>query len=113
MKPSLLSAVALLLTGPAFAADFPAPADGDVTLRDFRFASGEALPEVRIHYRTLGTPRRDPAGVVTNAVLILHGTSGEGGSLVRKGGSGDIFAAELFGPGQPLDAARFYIVIPD
>jgi homoserine O-acetyltransferase len=105
--------VALLLAVPAHAADFPAPTDGDVTLREFRFASGETLPEVRIHYRTLGAPRRDPAGVVTNAVLILHGTSGEGGSLVRKGGSGDIFAAELFGAGQPLDATRFYIVMPD
>src|SRR5947209_10492908 len=103
----------LLLPYPASAADYPAPVEGDVTLRDFRFASGETLPEVRIHYRTLGTPRRDERGVVRNAVLILHGTGGEGGSLVRKGGAGDLFAAELFGAGQPLDAARYYVILPD
>src|SRR5262245_56659757 len=63
------------------AADYPAPVEGDVTLCDFRFASGETLPAVRLHYRTLGTPQRDERGVVRNAVLILHGTGGEGGSL--------------------------------
>lgn len=88
------------------AAEYPAPVESDVTLREFRFASGETLPEVRIHYRTLGMPMRDAQGVVRNAVLILHGTGGEGGSLVRKGGAGDLFAAELFSAGQPLDAAR-------
>jgi len=66
-----------------------------------------------VHYRTLGTPKRDDRGVVRNAVLILHGTGGEGGSLVRKGGAGDLFAAELFGDGQPLDATRYYIILPD
>ena len=95
------------------AADYPAPVDGDVTLRNFRFTSGATLPEVRIHYRTLGTPKRDKQGVVRNAVLILHGTGGEGGSLVRKGGAGDLFAAELFGGGQPLDATRYFIILPD
>jgi homoserine O-acetyltransferase len=95
------------------AADYPAAVDGDVTLREFRFASGETLPEVRIHYRTLGTPRRDERDVIRNAVLILHGTGGEGGSLVRKGGAGDVFAAELFGAGQPLDAKRYFIILPD
>jgi homoserine O-acetyltransferase/O-succinyltransferase len=94
-------------------ADFPAPDEGDITLRDFRFASGETLPEVRMHYRTLGMPQRDEKGVVRNAVLILHGTGGEGGSLVRKGGAGDLFAAELFGAGQPLDATRYFIILPD
>jgi len=97
----------------ATAADYPAPVEGDTTLREFRFASGETLPEVRIHYRTLGTLKRDERGVVRNAVLILHGTGGEGGSLVRKSGPGDLFAAELFGAGQPLDAARYFIVLPD
>jgi homoserine acetyltransferase len=57
------------------AADYPEPASGDYTLHQFRFASGEELPELRIHYRTLGEPQRDKDGVVTNAVLILHGTS--------------------------------------
>src|SRR5436190_7822770 len=109
--------VALLLTlasrSLVAAADYPAPVDGDVTLRDFRFTSGQTLPEVRIHFRTLGTPKRDEQGVVRNAVLILHGTGGEGGSLVRKGGAGDLFAAELFGIGQSLDATRYFIILPD
>ncbi|MFL5340605.1 MAG: alpha/beta fold hydrolase [Gemmataceae bacterium] len=107
--------ILVALTGPvaAPAADYPTPTEGDVTLRDFHFASGETLPEVRIHYRTLGTPKRDEQGVVRNAVLVLHGTGGEGGSLVRKGGAGDLFAAELFGPGQPLDTTKYYIVLPD
>src|SRR5262249_11256056 len=95
------------------AADYPTPVEGDITLRDFRLTSGETLPEVHIHYRTLGTPKRDEQGVVRNAVLILHGTGGEGGSLVRKGGAGDRFAAELFGAGQPLDATRYFIIVPD
>src|SRR5262245_45030291 len=107
MHITLLAALVLA------AADYPTPTPGDVVLREFRFASGETLPEVRIHYRTLGTPRRDDQGVVRNAVLILHGTGGEGGSLVRKGGPGDLFAAELFGAGQPLDATRYFIILPD
>ena len=56
----------------------PAPAEGNCTLHDFRFNSGETLPELRLHYTTLGTPVKDEAGVVRNAVLILHGTSGDG-----------------------------------
>ena len=110
-----IAVVFVSLLGRSFlaAADFPAPVEGDVTLRDFRFASGQSLSEVRIHYRTLGTPKRDERGVVRNAVLILHGTGGEGGNLVRKGGAGDLFAAELFGAGQPLDATRHFIILPD
>lgn len=98
----LLAAVALP------AADTPAPHEGDFVLRDFRFRSGEVLPELRIHYRTLGTPRRDAAGVVRNAVLITHGTTGSGAQFIRPE-----FAGELFGTGQPLDAAKYYIVLPD
>ena len=109
----LLSSLWLCAMPLVSAADYPTPVDGDVTLREFRFASGEMLPEVRIHYRTLGSPNRDEQGVVRNAVLILHGTGGEGGSLVRKGAAGDLFAAELFGAGQPLDATRYFIVLPD
>src|SRR5215475_7175080 len=106
MRTAIVTALLTLAGGSlGAAADYPAPVEGDVTLRDFPFASGDTLPGVRIHYRTLGTPRRDEHGVVRNAVLILHGTGGEGGSLVRKVGAGDLFAAELFGPGQPLDAA--------
>lgn len=92
----------------AAAASYPAPAQGDFLLKDFGFASGERLPELRIHYRTFGAPRADAHGVVRNAVLILHGTGGSGASLVRAE-----FAGELFGAGQPLDAARYFIVLPD
>jgi homoserine O-acetyltransferase len=92
----------------ALAANYPAPAEGDFVIRDFQFASGESLPQLRIHYRTFGQPRADAHGVVRNAVLIMHGTGGSGGSLVR-----EEFAGELFGPGQPLDAARYFIVLPD
>src|SRR5262245_29949336 len=98
----------LLLTTVARAADYPTPTEGDHVLRDFRFASGQTLPELRIHYRTLGRPERDARGVVRNAVLILHGTTGQGGNFVR-----DEFAGELFGKGQPLDATRYYIILPD
>ena len=92
----------------ARADDYPAPTEGDFVTRDFRFASGESLPELRIHYRTLGAPRRDAHGVVRNAVLVMHGTGGSGKSLVRAE-----FAGELFGAGQPLDASRYFIVLPD
>jgi homoserine O-acetyltransferase len=110
MKRVLAVAVAALLAlaFPAAGADYPKPMEGDFLLRDFRFTSGETLPEVRIHYRTLGTPRRDATGVVRNAVLILHGTTGQGGNFIRPE-----FAGELFGPGQPLDAERYYLIIPD
>ena len=102
------SLVALLLAAGGAAADYPPPAEGDFLIRDFRFASGESLPELRIHYRTFGASRADARGVVRNAVLILHGTGGSGASLVRAE-----FAGELFGAGQPLDAARYFIVLPD
>jgi homoserine O-acetyltransferase/O-succinyltransferase len=95
----------------SFAADFPAPVEGDFLIRDFRFASGEVLPQVRIHYRTVGRIERDAAGRVRNAVLILHGTGGEGGRFV--GSAREIFADQLFAAGQPLDATRHFIVMPD
>ena len=100
--------LAALLAAPAMGASYPPPAEGDFLIRDFRFASGESLPELRMHYRTFGTPRADARGVVRNAVLILHGTGGSGASLVRAE-----FAGELFGAGQPLDAARYFVVLPD
>ena len=99
----------LLFSTAALQADsFPEPAAGDFVMRDFRFASGEVLPELKIHYRTIGRPRRDAAGVVRNAVLILHGTTGSGRQFLSEN-----FAAVLFAPGQLLDAARYYIVLPD
>ena len=92
----------------ASAADYPAPTEGDFTIRDFKFASGETLPELRIHYRTLGTPQKDAQGKTTNAVLIMHGTTGSGAQFIRPE-----FAGELFGKDQPLDATKFFIVLPD
>ena len=78
-----------------------AVSQGDFVLRNFRFASGETLPELRLHYRTLGTPG-------SPAVLVLHGTSGSGAQFL-----GETFAGELFGPGQLLDPAKHFIVLPD
>lgn len=83
-------------------------AEADFTLRAFRFQTGETLPALIQHYRTLGTPRRDADGAVTNAVMVLHGTGGTGAQFLRPQ-----FADALFGPGQPLDIARFYIILPD
>ena len=90
------------------AAVYPTPVERDVVLKDFAFASGETLSELRVHCRTLGTPQRDAQGVVRNAVLILHGTTGSGVQFIRPE-----FAGELFGAGQPLDAARYFIILPD
>jgi homoserine O-acetyltransferase/O-succinyltransferase len=92
----------------ASAADYPAPTEGDYTIRDFKFASGETLPELRLHYRTLGKPERDAQGKTTNAVLIMHGTTGSGAQFIRPE-----FAGELFGKGQPLDVTKFFILLPD
>jgi homoserine O-acetyltransferase len=104
----IVPAILFGLAAPTFAAEYPAPVEADYVLRDFRFTSGETLPELRIHYRTVGLPKRDASGAVSNAILILHGTTGQGGNFIRPE-----FAGELFGPGQSLDAARYFIVLPD
>ena len=103
-------AAAFLLAAVRFvgAGDYPAPAESDYAIRDFKFTSGETLPELRIHYRTLGTADKDSQGKTTNAVLIIHGTTGSGAQFIRPE-----FAGELFGNGQPLDATKFFIVLPD
>ena len=80
----------------------------DVTLKDFRFHDGESLPSVRIHVTTLGTPHRNPAGQIDNAVMVLHGTGGSGKQFLQPQ-----FADELYGPGQPLDIGRTYVILPD
>src|SRR3954471_11221301 len=80
----------------------------DFVLRDFKFADGESLPELRVHYIALGTPKRDAAGTVRNAVLVLHGTTGAGSGFMSR-----TFAGELFGPGQLLDTAKYFVVLPD
>jgi homoserine O-acetyltransferase/O-succinyltransferase len=84
------------------------PKAGDFVIKDFHFHSGEVLPELRLHYNTLGSPVRDADGKVTNAVLILHGTSGSGKRYLE-----DSFTQAMYGPGQPLDVSRWYIILPD
>jgi homoserine O-acetyltransferase/O-succinyltransferase len=105
---ALLACTTLLASHTIRAAEFPAPTEGSFTLKDFRFASGESLPELRIHYRTLGKPQKDRKGIVRNAVLIGHGTGGSGAQFIRPE-----FGGELFGAGQPLDASKYFIVMPD
>jgi homoserine O-acetyltransferase len=90
------------------AADYPPPIEGDYTIHNFKFASGETLPELKIHYRTLGKVEKDANGKVTNAVLIIHGTTGSGAQFIRSE-----FAGELFGKDQPLDTTKFFVVLPD
>jgi len=94
--------LALAMTAAAgWGADYPAPKEGSWTVRDFRFHTGDVLPELRLHYTTIGAASGEP-------VLILHGTTGSGASMLTPA-----FAGELFGPGQPLDASRYYIILPD
>ena len=81
--------------------------ESDFIVRDFRFQNGETLPELRLHYVTLGMPKRDSTGRVTNAVLLLHGTNGSGKTIL------DNLGSQLFGSGQPLDSAKYYLIIPD
>ncbi len=101
-----LAALALFLAAPALAA--PPVTEADFTTRDFQFASGAFLPALTQHYRTLGTPRRDAAGNVTNAVMVLHGTGGTGAQFLVPQ-----FADRLYGPGQPLDTAKYFVILPD
>ena len=112
MKVFLVAAVVTLaslsVTPRARAADFPRAAEADFVVRDFRFGSGETLPSMNVHYRTIGTPQRDASGVVRNAVMILHGTGGTGGAFTSQ-----TFGGELFGAGQVLDATRYFIILPD
>jgi homoserine O-acetyltransferase len=110
MHPALRALFAVVLcvsTGPVFAAT-PTPAEGDYRVPEFRFQSGETLKDLRLHYTSYGKPVRDAAGHVTNAVLIMHGTGGSGQQFTQ-----EKFAGELFGPGQLLDASRYYIILPD
>ena len=103
--------IACLLFWPSFAAaqaTYPAPVERDFIVRNFTFASGETLPEVKIHYRTIGEPRKDADGVVRNGILILHGTGGTGGQFLGAG-----WAGQLYGKGQLYDAERYFIILPD
>jgi len=95
-----LAAIMLMSAG-AMAADYPAPKQGEWIAKDFKFHTGETMPELRLHYTTVGEPTGEP-------VLVLHGTGGSAASMLTP-----TFAGELFGPGQPLDASKYYIIIPD
>src|SRR5947199_2629956 len=98
---AVLSAVFVFTSFTAFAADYPAPKQGDWIAKDFKFHTGETMPELRLHYTTIGEPTGQP-------VLVLHGSGGSAASMLTSA-----FAGELFGQGQPLDAAKYYIIIPD
>ncbi len=90
-----------LVATTVFAADYPAPKQGEWIARDFKFHTGEVMPELKLHYTTIGEPTGQP-------VLVLHGSGGSAASMLTPA-----FAGELFGPGQPLDAAKYFIIIPD
>jgi len=96
-----LSALFALVSFSVLAADYPAPKQGDWIAKDFKFHGGETMPELRLHYTTVGEPGGQP-------VLVLHGSGGSAASMLTA-----TFAGELFGPGQPLDASKYYIIIPD
>ena len=98
---AVAASTAILLSNAGIAADYPAPKEGDWIARDFKFHTGEIMPEVLLHYRTVGEPSGPP-------VLLLHGTSGSGAGLLT-----NAFAGELFGAGQPLDASKYFIILPD
>ena len=102
-----LIAAFALFAAPALAETWPSQ-DGEVTLKDFTFGSGEKLPEVRMHYTTLGTPHRNAKGEIDNAVMVLHGTGGSGKQFLQPQ-----FADELYGPGQPFDITKYYVILPD
>ena len=108
LAAALCALLALASRSTAQPRPVPTATEGDFIARNFAFVSGDRLPELRLHYRTLGTPRRDASGVVRNAVLILHGTGGTGAGFLSP-----TFGGELFGSGQILDAAKYFIVLPD
>jgi homoserine O-acetyltransferase/O-succinyltransferase len=101
-------AIAAAQTAPIPERNYPAPKPGDFVINDFKFASGQSLPELRIHYRTLGEAKKDATGRTTNAVLIMHGTTGSGENFL-----GQNFAGFLFVPGGLLDAQKYFLIIPD
>ena len=105
----LVFVVFLLAAASGAAAQSVPPAERhDFIVKDFRFQNGESLPEVRIHYRTIGTPVRDAGGKITNAVMVLHGSSGDAGQVLAAS-----FSEPLLSKGGPLDAARYFLIFPD
>ncbi|MSR35702.1 MAG: alpha/beta fold hydrolase [Gemmatimonadetes bacterium] len=109
IRPMLALCIQLALgAGAAAAQTAPPRAEGDFVVRDFRLRSGAVLPELRQHFATIGTPVRDAAGRISNAVLVLHGSSGDASQVLAAS-----FTDPLIGPGQPLDASRYYLIFPD
>ena len=108
MSPTRFAALLVFLALPLAGADFPAPVEGDYTVTDFQFVTGETIPKLNLHYTTVGTPVKNAAGVVTNAVLIMHGTGGSGRGFLSA-----TFGGQLFGAGQLLDATKYFIILPD
>ena len=109
IRRAFIAACLSLATSAAVAqTSWPNFKEGDYILKDFRFGSGETLPELKMHYRTLGTAKRNAEGQITNGIVLLHGTSGSGNSWLQPS-----LADELFKAGQPLDAAEHFIIIPD
>jgi homoserine O-acetyltransferase/O-succinyltransferase len=106
-RSSIVIGISILLAGTAEPASTQVT-EGDWVIRDFRFENGQTLPELKLHYRTLGRLQKDAAGRALNAVYIMHGTTGTGASLLVPQ-----FAGELFGPGQLLDTAKYYVILPD
>src|SRR5258707_7028472 len=96
-----VSAAFALTSFAAVAADYPAPKQGDWIAKDFKFHTGETMPELRLHYTTVGEPTGQP-------VLVLHGSGQSAANMLTPA-----FAGELFGAGQPLDATKYYVIIPD
>jgi len=109
MRANFAVTILFLAVSGLKAAEYPTPTEGDYTIRDFKFTSGETLPELRLHYRTIGKPEKDAQGKTTNAVLIMHGTTGSGAQFVPR----PEFADDLFAKGKPLDATKFFIILPD
>src|SRR2546423_2022016 len=106
--PPLFFVLALILPLRAQQSQLPSSTEGDYVARNFRFRTGESIPELRLHYTTFGAPARDSNGHVNNAILILHGTGGTGHQFFAPQ-----FAGELFGPGQLLDVTKYFIILPD
>jgi homoserine O-acetyltransferase/O-succinyltransferase len=108
MRHTLIAILLLAASNVIRGGNYPPASENDYTIHDFKFLTGQTLPELRIHYRTVGKLQTDASGKTTNAVLVMHGTTGSGAQFFRPE-----FAGELFGAGQLLDAANFFIVLPD
>ena len=109
MRTIVRFVVALLVAASSlFAQTYPAPKEADFKIENYKFASGATLPTLKLHYSTVGNPEVDSSGHITNAVMVLHGTGGSGKQFLN-----ERFAGVLFGPGQLLDATKYFIILPD